>query len=41
MFKVAGNKDRLVVKVDDEFQAIDIRFIGSHAHYDKIEASAI
>jgi mRNA interferase HigB len=41
VFKVAGNKDRLVVKVDDEFQAIYIRFIGSHADYDKIEASSI
>ncbi|MFM1797950.1 MAG: HigB toxin, RelE-like toxic component of a toxin-antitoxin system [Cyanobacteriota bacterium] len=29
----------LVVKVDYEFQVIFIRFIGSHADYDKIDTS--
>jgi mRNA interferase HigB len=41
VFNIGGNKVRLVVKVDYEFQAIYIRFIGTHADYDKIEASSI
>jgi mRNA interferase HigB len=41
VFNISGNKYRLVVKVDYEFQAIFIRFIGSHAEYDKIDASII
>lgn len=41
VFNIGGNKYRLVVKVDYEFQAIYIRFLGTHADYDKIEASSI
>lgn len=41
VFNISANKVRLVTKVDYEFQAIYIRFIGTHADYDKIEASSI
>ncbi len=41
VFNISGNKCRLVVKVDCELQVIYIRFIGSQADYDKIEASSI
>jgi mRNA interferase HigB len=41
VFNISGNKYRLVVKVDYEFQAIYICFIGSHAEHDKIDASTI
>ena len=41
VFNISGNKYRLVAKVDYDFQAIFIRFIGSHAEYDKIDASNI
>ncbi len=41
VFNIGGNKYRLVVKVEYEFQAVYIRFIGSHVEYDKIEASTI
>jgi mRNA interferase HigB len=41
VFNISGNKYRLVVKVEYEFQAVYIRFIGSHAEYDKIDASTI
>ena len=41
VFNISGNKYRLVVKVDYDFKAIFIRFIGSHAEYDKIDASII
>ena len=41
VFNIGGNKYRLVVKVEYEFQAVYIRFIGSHVEYDKIDASTI
>ena len=41
VFNIGGNKYRLVVKLEYELQAIYIRFIGSHADYDKIDASTI
>jgi len=41
VFNISSNSYRLVVKVDFDFQAIFVRFIGSHAEYDKIDASSI
>ena len=41
VFNIGGNKYRLVVKVEYELKAIYIRFIGSHAEYNKIDASTI
>lgn len=41
VFNIAGNKYRLVVKLEYELKAIYIRFISSHAEYDKIDASII
>ena len=41
VFNISGNKYRLVVKVDYAIKAVYIRFIGSHAEYDKIDASKI
>lgn len=41
VFNIGGNKYRLVVKVEYELKAVYIRFIGSHAEYDKIDASTI
>ncbi|MBX2997195.1 MAG: type II toxin-antitoxin system HigB family toxin [Caldilineaceae bacterium] len=41
VFNIAGNNYRLIVKVEDRFQAVYIRFIGTHADYDKIDATTI
>ena len=41
VFNISGNKYRLVTKVDYEFQAIYIRFIGTHADDNKVEALSI
>lgn len=41
VFNIKGNDYRLVVAIDYEFQVIFIRFIGTHAHYDKINAKTI
>ena len=38
---VKGNKYRLVVAVKYEFQVVYIRFIGTHAEYDKIKAEEV
>ena len=40
-FNISGNKYRLVVKVEYELKTVYIRFIGSHAEYDKIDASIV
>ncbi len=41
VFNIKGNANRLVVAVDYEFQAIFIRFIGTHKEYNKINVKVI
>jgi mRNA interferase HigB len=41
VFNIKGNSYRLVAKFNFEKQWIFIRFIGSHAEYDKIDANKI
>lgn len=41
VFNVKGNKYRVIVAVRYEFFAVYIRFIGTHAEYDKIDAATI
>lgn len=41
VFNISGNKYRLVVKVEYELKTIFVRFIGTHADYNKIDASTI
>jgi mRNA interferase HigB len=41
VFNIKGNDCRLVVAIDYEFQAIFIRFIGTHKQYDTIDAKTI
>ena len=41
VFNVRGNTYRLVVAVNYEFGAIYVRFVGTHAEYDKIDARTI
>ena len=40
-FNIKGNDYRLIVKFNFEFQIAWIRFIGTHADYDKIDADII
>jgi mRNA interferase HigB len=41
VFHISGKKYQLLVKVVYELKTIYIRFIGSHADYDRIDASTI
>lgn len=41
VFNIKGNTYRLIVRINYNYQMIWIRFIGTHAEYDKINANEI
>lgn len=41
VFNIKGNQFRLIVKINYEYQMIWIRFVGTHAEYDNINAKTI
>jgi len=41
VFNLAGNKYRLVVWINYSYRVVYIRFIGTHAQYDRIDAQTI
>lgn len=41
VFNIAGNKYRLVVWINYAYRVVYIRFIGTHAQYDQIDAQVI
>lgn len=41
VFNIAGNKYRIVVWINYAYRVVYIRFIGTHAQYDKIDVQKI
>jgi mRNA interferase HigB len=41
VFNIGGNKYRLVVWINYAYRVVYIRFIGTHAQYDRIDAQKI
>ena len=41
VFNIKGNNYRLIVRINYDYQMVWIRFIGTHAEYDKIDANKI
>lgn len=41
IFNVCGNKYRLIVKINYFYGIVYIRFIGTHAEYDKIDSQTV
>jgi mRNA interferase HigB len=38
---LAGNKYRLIVKVNYDYGQVFVRFVGTHERYDRIDAEAV
>jgi mRNA interferase HigB len=41
IFDISGNKYRLIVHVSYKFKRVLVKFIGTHADYDKINAETV
>jgi mRNA interferase HigB len=41
VFNIAGNKYRVVVWINYPYRVVDVRFIGTHRQYDRIDAQTI
>jgi mRNA interferase HigB len=41
VFRIKGNDFRLIVKINYDFETIFIKFVGTHAEYDEIDAKTV
>lgn len=41
VFDISGNTYRLIVRVSYTFKVVQIKFVGTHAEYDRIDAETV
>ena len=41
VFNIAGNKYRMVVWINYPYRVVYVRFIGTHAEYDKVDVQRV
>ncbi|HXE51465.1 MAG TPA: type II toxin-antitoxin system HigB family toxin [Tepidisphaeraceae bacterium] len=41
VFNIAGNKYRLVVKINYAYRIVYIRFVGTHREYDQVDVTTV
>ncbi len=41
VFNIKGNRYRLIAAVTYRFQAVYIKFVGTHAEYDRVDAATV
>jgi mRNA interferase HigB len=41
VFNIAGNRYRLVVRINYHYRVVYIRFVGTHAEYDRVDVETV
>ncbi|HAS6410507.1 TPA: type II toxin-antitoxin system HigB family toxin [Vibrio vulnificus] len=41
VFNIAGNKYRLITAINYKFSMVYVRFVGTHAEYDKVDVTTV